>query len=296
MKTIVALCVLFVCYGVLLVPFTDYMAKRPIALKLGSVPDAQVLKFTTGDQRYLVANYFVTKVLFYFGTYLDRDRRAIVDKPQYFNMFKTLETAVRLDPYNLDAYYFMQAAFTWELSRAKDVNRVLAYGMRYRTWDYQLPFYAGFNAAYFLKDYAAAATYMSKAAELSGEPLFTNLAARYFYESGETDLGVVFLESMMKSARDPKVKKLYKMRRDALKVTHAIQSAVTEYRSRNQGRLPSNLYDLVEAGILPDIPPDPYGGVFQLDNNGKVVSTSKFAPIMTDDEDTKKPYGDGGGQ
>jgi hypothetical protein len=267
---------LLTSYVSLLVPFGAYMKNRPIANKLGYLPEAEVLKIAVGDQRYLVAEYAVVKVLFYFGSLYEKNSNKIVAKPEYFNMFKTMEKAVKLDPYNMDAYYFTQAAFTWELNRALDVNRILAYGMKYRTWDYQLPFYAGFNAAYFLHNYNDAARYMKKAAELSGTPLFTTLAARYFYEAGQTELGILFLENMAKGAQDKKVKQVYEVRKQALQAVNLLNGAVAKFVAE-KNRLPEDINELLSAGILEKIPTDPYGGRFYLEPGGKVASTSRFA-------------------
>jgi hypothetical protein len=162
------------------------------------------------------------------------------------------------------------------VGRAKEVNNMLDYGMRYRTWDYQLPFYAGFNAAYFLKDYAGAAEYMKKAAQLSGDPLFTNLAGRFFYESGREDLGIIFIKSMEKGTRDMKVKKLFQMRIQALEAVHVIRTAVKSFTSR-YGRLPLTVDELVQKGLLASVPVDPYGGKFFITSDGSVESTSKLA-------------------
>lgn len=263
-------------YGVILFPFVSYLKDRPVAVKLGYLPEAEVIKMVAGDQRYLLAEYCVVKVLFYFGTIIDKQKNVITVKPEYFNMFKTLEAAVKLDPYNMDAYYFTQAAFTWEVGRAKDVNRLLAYGMKYRTWDWTLPFYAAFNSAYFLKDYADAARYMQRAADISGNPLLTNLAARYFYESGRNDLGILFLETMEKGAKDKKLKRVYSLRKQALAAAQSLSAAVNSFKAIS-GRAPVNLQEMISAGVIASIPDDPYGGKFYLDENGMVRSTSKFA-------------------
>lgn len=267
---------LVVCYVLVVIPLASYMKKRPVEVKLGYLPEAQVLKIAAGEHRCLVAESLVVKVLFYFGTLIDRQDRGIKVKPQYFDMFKSMERAVKLDPYNSDAYYFTQAAFTWELGRAADVNRVLAYGMKYRTWDYQLPFYAGFNAAYFLHDYKSAARFMQKAAEISGNQLFTTLASRYFYQAGQTQLGVMFLEVMSKGAKDPGVRKAYQVRKEALEGVMLIDQAVAAFKAQT-GRLPVSLDELVAKGFIESVPVDPYGGTFYLEPDGKVASTSKFA-------------------
>ena len=273
---------LFLLYLLIIFPFTSYMKERPLAIKLGFFPEATVLKIAFADFKNLVAQNAVVNVLFYYGTLVGKMEGNVQLKPEYFNMFKTLQTAVKLDPYNLDAYYFAQAVFTWDLHRIKEVNDLLDHGMKYRSWDYQLPFYAGFNAAFFQKDYASAARYMQQAAQLSGQPLFTNLAARYFYEAGQTELGLLFLEAMEKGAKDNSVRKLYTLRKEALTRVDEIEEALERYRVK-YNKEPSDLNDLVAVGLLRGVPPDPYGGKFYIDEDGRVKSTSRFALTTSGD-------------
>lgn len=265
-------------YALLIVPFSAYLHGRPVQIKLGYVPEAKAIKYAAADQRYIVADWAVLKVIFYFGELIEKARGKgfFYSPPDYLGMFKTLQTALRVEPYNKDAYYFAQAAFTWELGRYKEVNNMLEYGMKYRPWDYQLPFFVGFNCAYFMKDYAKAADYMKKAASISHEPLFANLAARYFYEAGTTDLGIAFINAMLKSAKDDKERKMYQARRDALMAIKLLSTAVGQYRQRF-GVVPASLNDLVISGIIKNLPLDPYGGSFYLDEKEIVHSTSNLA-------------------
>lgn len=276
MKWRLAFAGLVAAYVLLILPFTGYMKNRPVEVKLGYLPHPQVLKAASGEHRPTVAAMLVVRVLFYFGTVLQKLQENVIIRPEFLNMFKTLQGAVHLDPYNNDVYYFAQAAFTWELGRVEEVNHLLEQGMAHRSWDPMLPFYLGFNCAYFLKDYPRAATYMQRAAELSGNPLYANLAARYFYESEQSALGLAFLESMIRSARDKAVRHSYELRRDALQAVMAIEQALAEYRERF-GQPPADISRLVQAGLLPQLPADPYGGTFYLDEQGKVRTTSKFA-------------------
>jgi hypothetical protein len=259
----------------------DMLRQRPTVLKLGPVPNAGLLKALAGEHRVSMAFRSVVRVMFYFGSFFEDRFNRIQEAPEYFSMYQHLENSVRIDPYNMDAYYFSQAAFTWELGRAKEVNRMLDYGMQYRTWDYWIPFYAGFNSAYFLKDYATAATYMKRAAEISGNSLFTTLTARYFHEAGESELGLVFLETMAENASTSKVKNIYERRIAAFKAVRQLETAVDEFRAIH-ARFPETLEVLVDNGLLPDVPKDPYGGEFYLSQEGKVRTTSKFA--MLDDD------------
>lgn len=260
----------------LLAPFAASMSTRPIEVRLGYLPHPQLLKVTTADHDLLVAESAVVKNLFYYGTVIEKSMENVVVRPEYLNMYQTVVTATQLDPYNLDAYYFAQAAFTWELGRVKEVNVLLEEGARYRTWDSWLPFYLGFNHAYFLKDYAKAAHYMQMAAERSGNPLFSKLAARYFYESKQTDLGLAFLDSMIAQSKDKAVSNTYQVRRDALAAVSSLEKALAEFYAR-YGYRPTELQELVNKGLIEGVPVDPYGGRFYLDQEGRVRSTSKLA-------------------
>jgi len=273
--------VLLLCsYLAVIVPFTTAVANRPVAVKLGTLPEARLLKALSGEHRHLVAEYAVVKVLFYYGTLLEKFKQKIYLTPEYQNMYSTLQTAAILDPWNADVYYFTQAAFTWELKQIKEVNDFLDYGMRYRTWDYQLPFFAGFNAAYFQKDYNAAARYYQKAAEISRDPLLTNLTARYFHEAGQIEMGLRFITFMQSRTNDKGMIELYETRKQALLATLTVQKAVKEY-TRRFGAPPGRLSNLVASGLLASIPTDPYGGEFYLDDKGTVRTTSKFALPLT---------------
>jgi tetratricopeptide (TPR) repeat protein len=272
---------LLLAHLALLPVFAGYMAGRPVEVKLGYVPHPQMLKLTTADHQLAVAEMAVVKVLFYFGTVVQKFNENVVIRPERANMYRTLSTAVRLDPYNLDAYYFAQAAFTWEVGRVAEVNELLEWGAQHRTWDPWLPFYLGFNHAYFLKDYKAAASYMQRAAEISGNPLFARLAARYLYESDQVEFGLLFLETMIAQAKNQAVRQTYELRRDALLAIRTLEMAVVDYR-RQKVQDPANLEDLVRSGVLTALPVDPYGGTFYLDEDGRVRTTSKLAPKRTD--------------
>lgn len=268
---------LILSYLVIIYPFTTYLGNRPVINKIGYIPEGEMMRFAVGDHRYLVSEWSVFKVMLYFGGMFEDNSNKVKLPPEYGNMARIISSAVFLDPYNMDAYYLAQASFVWDVKdSARDINKLLAYGMRYRTWDYYLPFFAGFNAAYFLHDYNSAAEYMKKAAELSGDPLFANLSARYFHQAGRTDLGILFIDSMAKSAKDEKIKKSFQLRKEALLAAREITVAAQHFRERHK-YFPTAVEDLVRFGYLKQEPKDPYGGRFYITDKGKVESTSKFA-------------------
>lgn len=267
---------LLILYAAIIMPFTDAMKHKPFAEKLGYIPQAEALKFVAADQRELVAATLVIKVLTYFGSLVEPATNKMKIPPEYQNMYTTLFTSLKIDPYNLDAYYFAQAIFVWDIGRVRETDAMLEYGMKYRTWDWYLPFWAGFNNAYFLKDYEKAAKYYRRAAELTGNELYVNLTGRYLYQAGKTDLAISYLKTMLKSVTNETLKKSFETRLAAFQAVKTIERARDGYQ-RATGRLPSRIDELVASGYLFKKPKDPYGGTFYLENDGKVVSTSKFA-------------------
>ncbi|BAI80740.1 conserved hypothetical protein [Deferribacter desulfuricans SSM1] len=272
----------FILSIVLLVIYTPYFKKdmqnRPLFEKLGYTPQGKFYKAILGEYRWFMGEYLSFKAIIYYGGKVEKVQQRRYNEVEYYNLYRTIETSILLNPYNEDAYYFAQAAFTWDIGRVNEVNRLLEYVMKYRTWDFKIPFFIGFNYAYFLKDYKKAAKYYKKASEISKSPLFTKLAARYFYEGGETELGIAYLKTMIKITRKESIRKSYEIRLRALEAIYQIEQAVKNYEKKF-GKKPKTIEDLVKSQVLKKIPVDPYGGKFYLDKDGKVRTTSKLAFI-----------------
>jgi len=252
------------------------MVKRPLFEKLGYTPHGKFYKVILGEFRWFMGEYLSLKSIMYYGGKVNFIAKGQLGKVEYYNLYRTISTAILLNPYNEDAYYFAQAAFTWDVGQVRAVNRLLKYVMKYRTWDFKIPFFLGFNYAYFLKDYKKAAYYYKIASKLTGSPLFTNLAARYFYEGGETKLGIGYLETMIKITHNDRIKKIYEIRLKALEGIYRIEQALKAFEKRFH-RKPDSIEVLVEAGFLKKIPKDPYGGRYYIDRNGEIKTTSNLA-------------------
>jgi hypothetical protein len=254
------------------------MRNKPIEEKLGFVPSIKLLKPLSADQQELAGAALVMKVLMYYGGILSKAQagKVVTESVDMSGMSRLLHGAVKLDPYNMDAYYFAQGFLTWDAKQFKVANDLLEYGMKYRTWDWSLPFFAGFNQAYFLKDYSKAALYYQKAGLLSKSDLHIQLAGRYMQESGQTDLAISYLSAMEQNEKNAVLKKEYRVRLAAFHEVRRIELARDHFKELN-GMLPRSLEQLVQSGLLSPLPVDPYGGKFYLEPDGKVATTSKFA-------------------
>jgi tetratricopeptide (TPR) repeat protein len=254
------------------------MKSRPLDEKLGFVPGVKVLKPMACDQKELTGASLVIKVMMYYGGIIGKaiEGRASGEAPDLQGMSRLLHNAVQLDPYNMDAYYLAQGFLTWDARQFKVANDLLDYGMKYRVWDSDLPYFAGFNSAFFLKDYDKAAQYYKRAGEVSGNQFFKSLAGRYLQESGQTELAIAYLTDMEHGEKNVNLKKIYEVRLAAFKEVRRIEKARDEYM-RKYGSMPDSIEQLVRLRILPSPPVDPYGGKFYILADGKVATTSKFA-------------------
>jgi tetratricopeptide (TPR) repeat protein len=225
------------------------------------------------------------KVLIYYGGIVGgaMDGRVISEPPDLRGMSQILHGAVQLDPYNMDVYYFAQGFLTWDAKQYKIANELLEYGMKYRTWDWSLPSFVGFNYAYFLKDYTKAAEFYKRAGELSGNQLFNSLAGRYMHEAGQTELALAYLTSREQKELNPILKRSYQIRIQAFSEVRRIENARDCYRQQ-YGALPPSVESLVQTGLLKPSPVDPYNGRFYIEADGKISSTSKFAFLPTKGE------------
>lgn len=246
---------------------------QPPDVRLAFFPPAPVIKVLAVDQYQFLSQVISLQCVFYFGSLVERREQM----PNWRKLYRALYTATRLDPYNMDAYYFAQAVLAWEAKMVPQVIELLEYGFQHRTWDFRLPYFISFNYAFFLKDYKRAGEYLAKAAELKPEvEWYATLAARYFYEGGRTALALAYLKDMIPEARNEAIRKRLITRAAAFEKILQIEKAVLAYRNRFQTE-PKKLEDLVEAGMLVKIPEDPYGGSFYLDDQGRVRATSKLA-------------------
>jgi tetratricopeptide (TPR) repeat protein len=271
-KRILLLLIFMGCLVAAYLPLTEVRDARPPQARLGFFPPAPVIKALSADQYQFLSHVISLECLFYFGTLTEEERPV----PAWNRLYEALYTASRLDPYNMDTYYFAQAVLPWDAGMIHQAVDLMEYGFAHRTWDWYLPFFLSFDYAFFLKDYSKAGEYMARAATLNPQPWFSTLASRYFYEGGRTALALAYLKEMIATAGNETVRQHLMVRAEAFERILEIEEAISVYKGRFH-RLPRELRELVRAGLMEHIPEDPYGGAFYLDQEGRVRTTSKLA-------------------
>jgi tetratricopeptide (TPR) repeat protein len=283
----VALLVMLIAGYALLFPLIERTRSPLMKVQArGMILPPLVTKMLSLEFKSITADYLFARASQYFGGKITKREAATSIDMQWF--YNNILVITDMDPYFEDPYYFGNALLTWEVGMYKHANALLEKGVRARTWDWQLPFYLGFNNFYFLNDSEGGAAFIKIAAQRPGAPSFLpTLAARLYQQGQKTEIAIAFLQGVIESERDERLKVNYAMRLDALKRILYLERASIAYR-KETGKLPKDLTVLQRDGFISSIPADPYGGMFYIDKDGSIKTTSKMAKATMQASPEKK--------
>lgn len=248
---------------------------KPRHEQLFALP-ANLLRVVTGQFKEISADISFLNALTWLGGTRPHPETGRYQPYQYEWLYQTLKNSTTLDPYFLDPYHLLNSALMWDRYKEAEVNMMIAAGADTRTWDYILPFFAGFNYYYFLNDGNQSFRYLKLASHRSGgHPFYDSLAARVAYKANKTDLAIAYLEEQVRQATLEGQKfrqESLENRLKTLKEIRQIEIAVETYQ-KLFSRPPSNIDELTTLKLLATIPKEPNGGSYYLDPDGRVRST-----------------------
>ncbi|NJD35813.1 MAG: hypothetical protein FIA96_13435 [Betaproteobacteria bacterium] len=221
--------------------------------------------FMAMGDRYLAADLAAIRALVVAPEKMQPDEFKILGKVQ--------KDVSWLNPAHEDNYYTAFAILT-QYGELDSAQTILARAGRVRYFDYQPSFFYAFNLWYHKHDPAGAAAWMLEAAEKLPDPdqrlTMQNLAARWMDRAQDTELAIRVVEAMAKEARRKDFRAYLELRVVRLRQLHQLRTAAAAYRERFGRPLP-NLQELVNSGMLPVLPQDPFGFGFGFDPQGEIV-------------------------
>jgi tetratricopeptide (TPR) repeat protein len=177
-----------------------------------------------------------------------------------------INAAVELDPYYYDAYWY-GATFL----PPREAIALLEKARRRFPHDWKLPEMIGFLYQLHLRDYRTAARYYEQAAALPGHPPYVpSLAGRFYTEEGDLESAIRVLENFYATCERADLKEDFGRRLTQLSNIKLLEDACAEF-ARWAQRRPRDLAELTSAGILSQLPEDPYGGRYYLTRRGRVA-------------------------
>lgn len=251
------------------------VAQERVALRqeegISPVIPSPVARIVALEFKGLLSDAIFSRVMTYYGGKLIKEEELTDEEWDWF--YKSIDLATDLDPYFLDPYYLGAMNLPWA-KKVKEANTLLEKALSYRSWDWSIPFYLGFNQFYFLHDNEKAASYLMEASRRPGSSsLLPTLAARLSYKGRKTENAVIFLQEIIKKTEDEAIRKSYEERLNALKRILFLEGAVAAYQNKFS-KMPDKIDDLIAGGIIREIPTDPYGGTFYIDKDGSIKTTS----------------------
>lgn len=269
------------CLGLLIALCPVYQKvlekKRSVLLEESGMGYILPSKFTVPaslEFKGIVSDFLYLKMSTYLGGKIINKEKMNISQADFF--YNTADIITSLDPWFWDAYLMSSMILVWDFNRVDLANKLLKKATTYRTWDFNPPYYLGFNHYYFLKDNATASTYLMEAAKRGGGPSFlVPLATRLSVYQNSLIPAILLLEEQLKTTQDPLMMTHLQTRLEVIITLDKLEKKVKEYKSRH-GHFPKELSDLVSGNLIENLPEDPYGGTFYILPNGRVFTTSKL--------------------
>lgn len=278
-----ALLALAVVFAAGTVRLADRLAERgDRPYDLDYVPSPRALRWMALGHPTLAADLWWLRIVQYMG-----EPRG--DRRGWGKLFPALDLVTDVDPHHGYAYQ-VGANVLASVGQMAASNALLEKGIRSVPDRYILPFQRAVNAMLYDGDYVGAAHWFELASQKPGAPEHLREYVVAMYVKGDhAEAAVTFLEHLLETARDPEsVRALQKQLQQAKleRAALAIDAAVAAYRQHFLLR-PFSVDRLVAAGLLREVPPDPYGGTWTLDEEGRAhssVNPHRFARPMTAEE------------
>ncbi|MCJ8503059.1 hypothetical protein [Desulfatitalea alkaliphila] len=264
--TLFSLFVFFlILFGIAKIRVADLREELNYRLRVSAAPlPPSILKALAGEFKGVVADYLLLEAASFLGGNLEPDER------EWGMVAHLLEQSSILDPYFKQTYVIAQGILPWHAEKYDETITILERSNRHRYWDWRPGFFIGFNHFYFYKDHSAASAALMEASLVPGAPpTLATWASRLASKVGQYQSAIDFLAGMYESTEDEHQKRLLKKRMTAVQDAYRLQQAVDQF-SDQFGRLPHSLDELLDFGLILEIPDNPYNRPYTLSDDGRV--------------------------
>jgi tetratricopeptide (TPR) repeat protein len=244
-----------------------HQERDELVLRSGKLLKAMSLEYAP-----LMADIYWTRVVQYYG-----DKRARHD-PNFELLWPLLDVTTTLDPNLLVAYRFGSTFLSEPSPRGAGHPELgielLERGIKANPDYWRFYEDLGFIYYFELKDYAKASAAFAEGSKNPDAQIWMKIMAARIAAEGESLQTSIFLwNEVYQTAKDPQVKtnalthlQLLGVERDC----RQLDALAGEFQKRT-GRRPSHVQDLVQAGLLPQVPVDPAGFPYVFGPDGKAA-------------------------
>lgn len=190
----------------------------------------------------------------------------------YEGLVGDIETINALDPRFAYPYAFAELVIPWlDPSKTLDAIAIGARGVE-RVRDWRIPFYLASAYAIHLNDRENAVKYFDIAAHTPGIPkAIQGTALNFGTQKDKRAQTRAIWTSIYESTDDEILKSQAQANIAHIEILDVLERAVLLYK-KEKGIYPKQMEDMVNAGILKEIPQDPLGFTYTLDEDGTLAS------------------------
>jgi hypothetical protein len=242
-----------------------HQERDELVLRSGKLIKAMSLEYAS-----LMADIYWTRAVQYYG-----DKRARHD-PNLEQLWPLLDITTTLDP-NLLVSYRFGSTFLSEPSPQGAGHpelgiELLERGIKGNPEYWRFYEDLGFIYYFELKDYAKASEAFAEGSKNPGSQIWMKVMAAKIAAEGESLSTSIFLwNEVYQTTKDPQVKENALTHLQLLRVAQdckQLDALADEFQKRT-GRRPSRMGELVQAGLLPNLPVDPLGYAYDFGPDGK---------------------------
>jgi tetratricopeptide (TPR) repeat protein len=230
----------------------------------------KLMKVMSLEYAPLMADIYWTRVVQYYGN------KHVRGQANLELLWPLLDITTTLDPnlviaYRFGAMFLSQAAPTGA-GRPDLAVELIRRGIQANPEYWRLHEDLGFVYYFDLKDYQKASEAFLEGSKKPGAQIWMKVMAAKIAAEGESFSTSMFLwKDIYESASDPSIKKNALLHLQLLNVREdckQLDTLADEYEKRN-GRRPTRMAELVQAGLLRGLPKDPVGFAYDFDESGK---------------------------
>jgi tetratricopeptide (TPR) repeat protein len=236
------------------------------------IPSGKYLRYATFGYSSLAADLVYIWAIQYYSDYTIAER--------YDHLDHIFSIIAELDPLYLDPYEMGAIIAVYEARDPYLAFKVLDRGLEKNPEQWIFPYQEGHYAAMMLKDYDLAREFYKKAMDIEeAPPILKRLYADSAFKGMDYQTAWQSWQEIYQTSDDERIKKiasnhLYKVK-SAMDIGN-IEEAIGKYKQKF-GRLPANLTQLVQAGIMASLPEDLDGNQYLYDpETGEVKSQTEW--------------------
>lgn len=225
------------------------------------VPESEVIKAVDLGLHSALSSYYWLAAIQYLGDWQDDSHQKMGD---------FLELSTQLDPKFSHPYAFATLILP-SYNQFDQAVRLGELGIEKAEPNWEIPYYLGTAYHMYKSDSLNAARYFDIAAETPGAPdNIAWIAANYGSRPDIRGQTILLWQSIYENTNDDEIKTRAQLYIYHFELMNFLEEAAASYKD-SHGFYPDPIDKLVEDKVLREIPPDPFGYDFKIDENGRAT-------------------------